>query len=279
MIGRKAEIMAKQSYGILDGYRGTVGPVIGYQWRGRWCLRARPRFVSNPRTEKQQAHRMLFRDMVQTAGHLTGALRYGLRQASLEQGMTEGNLFVKMNKHCFTPQGVDYENLALSAGPVAPVAFDAATVDAQGVLQVTFEKNPLHMRADAGDMVRLALYCPDLKRLVVSAAVQRRAKRLAVALPDDWAGHAFHLWGFVQDYQQRASECQYIPLAANGEGQEKQSTEHNDYEKDNNISFGRAAMPDGMEPAGDRLGLEGRREDGDADARRRGAGGSGADFQ
>lgn len=271
--------MAKQTSGILGGFCGTVGPVIGYQWRGRWCMRARPRFVTNPRTEAQQAHRMLFRDMVQTAGRLNGALRYGLRQASLEQGLTEGNLFVKMNKQCFTAQGIDYAGMALSTGPVAPVAFGAATVDAQGVLRVEFEKNPLRLRADSDDSVRVAVYCPELKELVVSASTARRAKRVALALPDAWAAKEIHVWGFVQDYQQRTSESQYITLATDGEAEDNHLNEDIDYEKNSSVYSGRDSVHGGMESKGGRLDVEGRREDGDADTRGRGAGGSGADTQ
>lgn len=69
--------MAKQRYGINDGYRGTVGTVIGYMWRGRWCLRARPRSVRNPRTEKQQHNRELFKQMVFLASAFKQALRQG----------------------------------------------------------------------------------------------------------------------------------------------------------------------------------------------------------
>ena len=68
--------MAKQRFGINDGYRGTVGTVIGYQWRGKWCLRARPRFVRNPRTERQQRNRDLFKASVQLAGSMKEALRF-----------------------------------------------------------------------------------------------------------------------------------------------------------------------------------------------------------
>ena len=28
--------MAKQRFGINDAYRGSVGTVIGYEWRGKW---------------------------------------------------------------------------------------------------------------------------------------------------------------------------------------------------------------------------------------------------
>ena len=56
--------MAKQRYGINDAYQGTVGTVIGYEWRGKWCLRARPRMVRNPRTEAQQVNREVFKCVV-----------------------------------------------------------------------------------------------------------------------------------------------------------------------------------------------------------------------
>ena len=35
--------------------------------------------------------------------------------------MTEENLFVRMNRECFSPEGVDYGQLQVSVGPVAPV--------------------------------------------------------------------------------------------------------------------------------------------------------------
>ena len=206
------DVMAKQGQGILDGYRGTVGPVIGYQWRGRWCLRARPRHVSNPQTVAQQAHRMRFRDMVQLAGRMNRALRLGLRAASLEEGMTECNLFVKMNKDCFIPDGVDYERLVVSRGPVAPVAFTQVELGDDMVLRTVFEKNPLRMRADAEDEVRVWAFCPALQCGVLSAPVFRRSKRLEMALPDEWAGLDVHFYAFVTDYAQRASETFYLEV-------------------------------------------------------------------
>ena len=236
--------MAKQRFGINDGYRGSVGTVIGYQWRGRWCLRSRPRRVANPRTEAQQEHRKLFRDMVRLASRMLPALRKGLRAAAHEAHVTEGNLFVKMNKGCFTqdtllsqPQAathkgsarnatgiplpnlgeqrmmVDWENLIISTGPVAPVEFTVVELDDQGVLHARFEKNPLHLRASGDDEVRLYAFCPSLGQGCLSAAVYRRSKRVDMALPDQWAGREVHFYGFVTDYEQRASETVYVSLS------------------------------------------------------------------
>ena len=120
--------MAKQRFGVNDAYRGTVGTVIGYEWRGRWCLRARPLHVRNPRTAKQQSNRQLFRQMVDLASHMKFALRKGLRGVSLGMHVTECNLFVKRNKECFSLDGegrmvVDWERLIVSEGEVAAPGF------------------------------------------------------------------------------------------------------------------------------------------------------------
>ena len=122
--------MAKQRFGINDAYRGTVGTVIGYEWRGKWCLRSRPLRVRNPRTAKQQSNRLLFKQMVDLASHMKMALRKGLRGVSLGMHITECNLFVKRNKECFSLDAegqlvVDWERLIISEGEVpAPVFQD-----------------------------------------------------------------------------------------------------------------------------------------------------------
>ena len=136
--------MAKQRFGINDAYRGTVGTVIGYEWRGKWCLRARPLRVHNPRTEKQQSNRMVFKQAVVLAGTMKLALRKGLHNVSMGLHITECNLFVKRNKGCFSldesgrmPAGsrrskgeeqgqrmlVDWERLIISEGSVAVPVF------------------------------------------------------------------------------------------------------------------------------------------------------------
>lgn len=105
---------------------------------------------------------------------------------------------------------VDWENLVISAGPVAPVAFTEVELDNHGVLHARFEKNPLHLRADGDDEVRVYAYCPAERRGVLSAPVYRRCKHLEMSLPDEWAGLEVHFYGFVTDYQQRASETIYM---------------------------------------------------------------------
>ncbi len=93
--------MAKLEQGILGPFRGKVGTVVGYLWRGRHVVRAYRREVNYPNTDRQQAERAWFVEMVRFAATARQALLLGLRERASTWQMTEGNAFVKMNKDCF----------------------------------------------------------------------------------------------------------------------------------------------------------------------------------
>ena len=206
--------MAKQIDGYLGGFRGKLGPAVGYVWNGVWCLRSRPGKVRNPRTEAQQQHRELFKQEVQLAATMGRALNKGLGTVARSMHMTPQNLFVKASQEAFSLEdgrlAVDYSQLVLSAGPVAPVAFGAPEVTVGNVLSISFEKNPLHVRADWSDGVYLFVYCPELGGGYLTAPVYRKDQRISVVLPSGFAGKEVHLYGFVQDAHGRSSETIYI---------------------------------------------------------------------
>jgi hypothetical protein len=223
--------VAKQRYGINDAYRGTVGTVIGYQWRGRWCLRARPRQVRNPRTAGQRAARGLFSLVSQLASRFAPVLRIGLHGEAVKAHRTECNHFMSVNNPCFALEGgrlaVDYEGLVIAQGPVAPVGFSVLSEQCsvfseatQGghvsqlntkhltlnTITIPFEKNPQHLRADGDDQVYLYAWCAALDEGVLSVPSCRRCRRAEIALPAQWAGNEVYLYGFVKDYAGRASD-------------------------------------------------------------------------
>jgi len=93
--------MAKLEQGILGPFRGKVGTVVGYLWRGKHVVRAYRREINYPNTERQQAEREWFVGMVRFAATARQALLLGLRERAARDVMTEGNVFVRMNKDCF----------------------------------------------------------------------------------------------------------------------------------------------------------------------------------
>ena len=227
--------MAKQTDGIHGGYRGRVGNVVGYMWRGQWCVRTKPRDFHDAKTEKQLEQRALFKASVTFAGSLKDILREGLHLPALKMHKTECNYFLMINKGCFAMSGeelmVDYEHLRVSEGPVAPVAFSVvsdqcsvfseATQDGRvsqlntkhltlNTITIAFEKNPEHRNCNSSDKVYVAALCPARGEALLSLPVYRRTKSITVELPEAWSGEEVQLYGFVQDNAGRCSESVYI---------------------------------------------------------------------
>ncbi len=206
--------MAKQTNGYLGGFVGKLGPAVGYQWKGVWCLRARPRMVNNPRTEAQQEHRTLFREAVRLAGRMRWAVNIGLKELGDQFNMTAQNLFVKVNQQAFRLVDgrltVDYARLSISDGPVAPVAITEWSVDEDNILNVKFDKNPLQLSsANPYDNVYFWLWCPDSGEGYLTNTTYRRAKRMSTLLPQYLEGKELLLYAFVQDERGQCSPTAY----------------------------------------------------------------------
>lgn len=208
--------MALQNVSATGGFSGRLGQLVGYQWNGRWCLRLRPAAVRNPRTAAQQAARSRFAGAVQQAAKMRWGVMEGLRGVAREAGMTPYNAFVSLNQQAFSMVDgvftVDYAALRISTGPVAPVAVTQAAVDAHNVLTVRFERNPLNMRAGSFDAVNVYVYCPAIEDEYLAAAVYRRDGRVAVALPDTFAGQPMHIYAYVTDQAGLTSETAYASV-------------------------------------------------------------------
>ena len=215
--------MGTVSDGIHSGYSGMVGNVIGYQWRGKWCIRVRPARYRDAKSAPQLEQRSRFRQTVAFAGKAKRILQIGLHKASAERGMTECNYFMRLNNRYITLQdgklAIDYEQLLFSEGPVAPVAFNSVEMVGETTLRIGFEKNPLHRVTSPSDQVYVVLYFPELDQFYLPAPALRREKQIDIELEERWIGQEMHLWGFVQDYAGRTSETQYI---GNGEPMEEE---------------------------------------------------------
>ncbi len=231
--------MGKTDFGFMAGFSGRLGNLIGYRWRGRMCVRTMPSHYRDARTPEQLQQRALFKAVVRFAAKAQQVLKKGMNAVSLDAQMTESNYFMRVNKRCFAlaagtqsprlrddeavstglageetvNQGeliVDYENLLLADGPVAPVAFGEPQMLDETTLSVDFEKNPLHRAVKWEDLVYLVAYCPELGDFDISAPVYRRSNRLTMSLNPYWVGREVHLWGFVVDGKGRASQSQYL---------------------------------------------------------------------
>ena len=126
--------MGKVRMGILDGFKGKVGTVVGSFWKGKKVMRAYNEFPTNPRTSAQLIQRQKFALIASLGGVFTDFLKMTLRgYANGEQNSLIGQ-FVGQNINSVNVSGstveVDYETLSLTPpkSPLTAVALGEVRV-------------------------------------------------------------------------------------------------------------------------------------------------------
>lgn len=207
--------MAKQTLGINGPFIGRLGDKIGFLRYGMPFVRSLTKTFHDAKSPLQLVERGRFGSSMTFAARMRDALRVGLNVSATKLQMTEYNRFYQINNRCLSWKdealSVDYEHLHLSDGPVAPVAFTNVERGMRwGEFVVDFEKNPEHRNCDGNDKVYVVAICADRFEAELSLPVYRRMKRITVSLPTSWVGCEVHLYGFVQDNANRASQTLYI---------------------------------------------------------------------
>lgn len=122
--------MAKLKAGILGGFSGKIGNIVGGTWKGIDYMRGLALSVANPKTAKQTAQRGAFTEIVKfTKSILVGAIkplwdRFAVRQSGY-------NAFIQGNIKNFDTDGIKKDtNLVLSRGSLTPEAVSGVSSNA-----------------------------------------------------------------------------------------------------------------------------------------------------
>ena len=86
--------MGKIKQGILGGFKGKVGTVIGASWNGIAYMKGLPQSQKDPKTAAQMAQRAFFKEIQDLVGQLSAEQQIFLI-SSTPQGMTRRNMLVK----------------------------------------------------------------------------------------------------------------------------------------------------------------------------------------
>ena len=86
--------MGKIKQGILGGFKGKVGTVIGASWNGIAYMKGLPQSQKDPKTAAQMRQRTFFREVQNLVGQLTAEQQKFLIPET-PQGMTRRNMLAK----------------------------------------------------------------------------------------------------------------------------------------------------------------------------------------
>lgn len=125
--------------GILGGFRGKVGSVVGGAWKGIATMRAMPLTVANPRTPSQVNNRDRNTAILALAQAVSVSFirTYWNRLAKTMSGF---NMFMSVNKNVYNPTTLAYDwaNVIVSNGTITPPVVSAVTQTEHGYVDVEF---------------------------------------------------------------------------------------------------------------------------------------------
>ena len=194
--------MGKVQIGILDGFIGKVGTVVGSYWKGKPVMRAWKRSIADQNNEAQQLVRTRFAAIGQLAGAFIYAIRLGFKQVARSKQMTEGDVFVKLNWSCIHAEApgyatIDYGDLVIAKGNLPGAGFGTLSFATPLTVSTTMTDTSDQIGADSHDLVYMFVYNPTKKAGLLGDVKVRADESIAAEVPAYWNGDAVHVWGFA----------------------------------------------------------------------------------
>ena len=188
--------MGKINQGILGGFSGGVGPVIGSGWKGINTMRSRATSVSNPRTAGQVSQRTKFAAAVELGSTLLGSIVKPLwdRFAVKESGY---NAFIRSNVPAFSSLGVPtFASLVMSNGSLESVGTITATIaDDESTLALAWTDNSGTGFALATDQLYFVAKGDNFNFTGFSNVAVRGDESVSIELPETvFGGESLHMY-------------------------------------------------------------------------------------
>lgn len=177
--------MAKPVMGILGGFSGKVGTVVGSIRNGKPTMRAVGYRNPNKVTEKQLIQRERFTISKKLSTHLLPIFEIGLRNEVGESKITNAAVKHLLGSDMLTmgvkPE-VNYPKLLLSKGTL-PQLYNPNFTVVNRAFRVTWINNSNFLKADGTDLLFFVAIYPEIEAVVIhEMAVTRDAQELEVPI-------------------------------------------------------------------------------------------------
>lgn len=190
--------MARFNKGILGGFSGTVGSVVGGNWKGIDYMRSKPAVRKNRKSSSKQMEQQ---EKFATAGRFTRSIHELLMEtfAGNARLMTGTNRALsevvrKAVVGTYPTYDIQYDKVLISRGSLGNAITATATAGSAGMVNfnwVNLETNIGKERPT--DQVLLVAYCPDNKRALYRKGNVREAMTDILNLTG-FGGLEVHTW-------------------------------------------------------------------------------------
>lgn len=108
--------MGKIKQGILGGFNGTTGSVVGASWKGIAYMRGKAQSIKNPRTQDQQENRTLFGQVSDVMSKAKQAINLGFAGSAVKKSAFNCAVQENMKQLVQGGSGYNVESLQFSKG-------------------------------------------------------------------------------------------------------------------------------------------------------------------
>ena len=200
--------------GILGGFSGKVGTVVGGSWKGISYMRSLPQKVKNPRTAGQVSQRSKFALTMYYLKPMTAFLRtgwklYAHRQSPINAAMSYA--LANAITGAYPDYEIDPSKVLVSRGSLA-TAVNANANDAGGSIDISWDDNSNVSNAKQTDKALVAIVNPTKGEAVtITAGEERMTGTQTVAIPADWSGDEVQVYlGFISEDGKEVANSVYL---------------------------------------------------------------------
>lgn len=210
--------MGRINQGILGGFSGKVGNVIGGNWKGIDYMRVKPASVANPKTVGQVSQRTKFTETLQFLQPMKDFIKVGYKGFAVQK--TEFNSAMSyILKNAITGTSpnfvVDYPAVLVSRGALTGASNGAIDVATPGTGTFSWDDNTGSGSALATDKAMLLLYNETKGEVIFTTdGAARSAASQGLVLPPDYSGDTVRAYiAFIKADGSEVSNSSYIGSA------------------------------------------------------------------
>jgi hypothetical protein len=190
--------MGIHNQGILGGFSGKVGKVIGSNWKGKEVMRGLPRINKNRvPSEKQAIQQAKFALVSGFIMPFVGLLNETFKDYAKD--MTAFNsasqyTLAKALTGTYPDFALDYSRCLLAKGPLHNAAAPTSNSTVAGEIAFSWVDNSGFNNALATDTSILMAYCEELNQAIYFRPGPARSAAAAILAMPGYSGKTFHTW-------------------------------------------------------------------------------------
>ena len=207
--------MGKISQGILGGFSGKVGTVIGGSWKGIDYMRSIPVSVAKPRTAAQVQQRTMFTSVLDFLQSMTSFLRVGFKNYAIKMTTFNAAMAYTLKNAVYGEDPkyfIVYSDALTSRGSLTGALNGAAASTVPGQVNISWTDNSGEGTALVGELANVVIYNPTKDQAVtVIGGNTRSGGAQSVTAPAIFAGEEVHVYlAFQTANQPDVSNSAYL---------------------------------------------------------------------